>query len=150
MILGNFATGSNPHMECEPMPRAARKACTRSSRRRRSIGDLYHQFEKAHAAYNTIPVGQQMRWEPALDKAIAIAEQIADAPAETIDEMLLKIRIAGWDLGVQCKRLEDLDFWKPRHGGAEQVVLVTLREDLRRLNAPAKLIALANKLASVR
>jgi len=103
-----------------------------------SIRSLYAKFERAEAAYRAIPDTEEKRWERALDKAIRLARQIVRAPATNVAEMLLKIRIAAWDIGdTKYERLEELDRWKPTRlsRGAQYDALATLRDDLRRLQA---------------
>jgi hypothetical protein len=104
-----------------------------------SVTDLYKLFEAAHAAYKAIPDSEEAGkkgWERALNKADCLANLIAKAPAYNVTEMLLKIRVAAWNIGdTKYKRLEDLDRWKPGlfSNGAEYETLASLRGDLRRL-----------------
>ena len=103
-----------------------------------SIKSLYTQFEEAEAAYKAVPEAEEKRWQRALDKQIRLARQIVRAPAADVAEMLLKVRVAAWDIGdLKYERLEELDGWKPTRlsRGAEYDALATLREDLKRLQA---------------
>ncbi len=100
-----------------------------------SITELYAQFETAVAAAHAlpeIPAGQSTEpFDRAIDKCSKIAWRIVKAPAQGIDEMKLKIAVAGWCMGAGDKN------WHP--GGLieneEAYALATLREDLRRLQA---------------
>jgi hypothetical protein len=78
----------------------------------------------------------------AFNQAIAqlfrLANAIINAPANTVDEMLLKIRVCGLNAAERYNDLTELDHWKV-HGfsdprGAEQA-LVALRADLLRMKA---------------
>jgi hypothetical protein len=57
--------------------------------------------------------------------------------ANSLDEMLLKIRIVGWAVGARYGRLEQLDHWHTDRlqfiQGEEYEALVSLREDIRNL-----------------
>lgn len=108
-------------------------------RDKNSITSLYADFERAAAAYVSIPDAEQKRWERALAKADKIAKQIVKMPAATVDEMLLKIRVTGWSVGARYKELEELDNWQPDRftKGEEFDALVSLRGDLRRLKKAA-------------
>jgi hypothetical protein len=106
----------------------------------KSISNLYADFEKAHAAYQTLPTEPEKPFERAVDKCGRIAWRIVKAPANNLDEMLIKIRIAGWAAGAPHKRLDQLDRWMPNGActGEEFAALVSLREDLHRLKASAR------------
>jgi hypothetical protein len=106
-----------------------------------SVSDLYKAFAEAVAALALVTDQDQRRWERAVDVCGKLAQRIAAAPAADVDEMLLKIRVAGWALGRPHKRLEDLDRWEPAQpprgacGYEEQITLASIREDLRRMQA---------------
>jgi hypothetical protein len=141
---------------------AARAPRPTISSPRHSITRLYAHFEKAVAETALIKEPERTdgkgRGEPhtdgylkspeylayekafdrALDRCSRIADQIILAPANSIPEMLLKIRVAIWSEDAQP--LEKLDAWKPHglwEGGHSMHALVTLRDDLRRMVAPA-------------
>ncbi|MBX9841081.1 MAG: hypothetical protein K2Z80_04650 [Xanthobacteraceae bacterium] len=108
------------------------------------MGDLYKRFEAAKLACDKTPATEKgsvranPKWERANDKAYDIAGEIVMAPARDVEEMLLKIRVVGFTIGVPHKRLDDLDHWQPGRtaNGEEYDALVSLREDLKRLSAP--------------
>jgi len=106
-----------------------------------TITELYARFEKAEAAYRAVPDTEgkgKEPWERALDKAVGLADRIVRAPANSVAEILLKRRVAIWDIGEKkYERLEELDRWRPTRlsQGAEYHALATLRDDLSRLQA---------------
>lgn len=99
-----------------------------------SITTLYQDFERAVAFYNAMPKDKDgPKFDRAVDRAARIAEKIAVQPAASVAEMLLKIRVAAWDIGdMRYEHLEDLDGWKPTRfsPGLEHQVLASLRADL--------------------
>jgi hypothetical protein len=107
-----------------------------------SITDLYAQFVRAHDAHRAVeacPEGgaEQKEFERLLKRCCGIAERLMKAPATSIDEMLLRLRVCAWD-GAEMKytRLEELDRWRPTTSdGAEYQVLFAIRCDLLRLQA---------------
>ena len=118
------------------MPQAARKPAARSAGV--TITTLYTEFEKAHTAYRAIPDAEEKRWERALAKVCRLAAKIVRTPALDITEMLLKIRVAAWEIGdTRYEQLEELDSWKPtrysREG--EYHALASLRDDLQAMRA---------------
>ena len=145
------------HRATRARPRGAAKVTP-------SIPELYSDFECALAAARTIPdttEANRKRWERAVAKSDRIAKQIVRAPAASVNEMILKIRVVGWSVGIACKPMRDLfrkpvraddenlrhvrrslealDGWKP-HGftkGEEFDALVSLRHDLQRLQQGA-------------
>jgi hypothetical protein len=127
------------------MSRAARKTNTRSAGKSPSITDLYKDFAKAHAAYQAVPKPKppsvtSKEFDRAVSKCANIAARIVTAPAHSIDEMLLKIAVAGWSVGAAGGYdLATLEDWKPHaltsSNGEELEALVSLRDDLRRLQA---------------
>jgi hypothetical protein len=126
------------------MSRAKAKSTTRQAGKRPSVGDLYSDFEKAIAAYEAIPSSQEKRWQRADAKALDIARLIVGAAASSVDEMLLKIRVAKWTTGVRHRGLPSLDSWQPSGsdryttGGAEPLeALASLTDDLQRLKIGA-------------
>jgi hypothetical protein len=119
---------------------------------RHSISGLYRDFEQLWAASQAIPDttdAERQRWECVMAKCSRIASQIVKASASNIDEMLIKIRVAAWDIGdaweksdlshKSQKHLEELDRWTPSQQlkGAEYHALVSLRGDLHRLKEAA-------------
>jgi hypothetical protein len=118
------------------MSRARAKATTRRARKRRSITKLYSDFEKAWEALTEIQAhSDDRRRTRALGKAGFLAQQIVEASATSVDEMLLKIRVTGWTIGARHKKLEDLDNWWPSRfaRGEHFDALVSLRADLQRM-----------------
>jgi hypothetical protein len=112
-----------------------------------TITQLYKDFERAYAAYvradsiylaNQHVEGTEARWSLALGRCNRIAERILKAPSQNSDEMLLKIRVAGWRAGFAAAPAA-VDKWKPtrrRYPGEEgfaYLALASLRDDVRRL-----------------
>ena len=123
------------------MLQATTKSTTRRARQARSISDLYKDLERA--VTTTLAIPSDREYEPmnnrAVRKCCLIAKKLARTRAASIDEMLLKIKVAGWSAGAKFN-LEDCDRWTPREIGVEGDefdVLVSLREDLRRLKQRA-------------
>jgi len=104
---------------------------------RKSVTQLYRDFEKANKAYNAIPDPEEKRQQRALEKASAIGHRAIETPTNRPEEMLLKIRLCLWLMGVApYKKLEDLDRWRPGlqlHREIEHDTLAALRDDLHRL-----------------
>src|SRR5271155_5987715 len=130
---------AKPQPPGEPMAKAKAKTTKSKSSESRvrgvSIEQLYEAFEKAHAAYLIADKGlEEPREARALKKCDNIGRRIASRSAADIREMLLKIKIAGWFVdGVSS--LEKLENWTPMRfrKGEELDVLVSLRDDIRRL-----------------
>ncbi len=106
-----------------------------------SITELYNEFEKALAAHTAMPEQPEEEWDRALRACNKIAHQIVTAPASTAQEALLKSRVALWSSGsVICEHLDELDSWAPdekdQRSIPELALLASLRDDLRRLQAP--------------
>src|SRR3989442_1020021 len=143
------------------MSRATKKPSTRSTGASPSIAKLYKQFQEKYAAYIAIPSKEQQRRSLALVKCYRIMGKLLYAPAVTIDEMKIKIRVGIWFVGpmrlqnfppLNVGSLDAVDHWKPPIKGphdVEYAAPASLRADLRRLNHPAELIDLARKLTSV-
>lgn len=103
-----------------------------------SITQLYGELEKAVAATKAIPEGSQ--FDQAVARCNRIAKTIVNAPARSIDEMLLKIRVVGWSAAaISFDSLDNADNWQPDQftEGDEYDALVSLREDLRKLKQAA-------------
>jgi hypothetical protein len=78
--------------------------------------------------------------ERAIDRADKLARSVIAMHANTIEGMLLKIQVQGWDMdqpGKRFKPLIDGPDWtlSPKFAGRETPLLASLRDDLRRLNA---------------
>ena len=105
--------------------------------RGKTVTELYRDFEKAHEAYNAIPDAEGKRQQRALEKASVIGRRAIETPTNRPEEMLLKIRLCLWFMGVApYKKLEDLDRWRPGpqlHREIEHDTLAALRDDLHRL-----------------
>lgn len=76
-------------------------------------------------------------WTRLVDKACDLARNISAIPANTMDGMLLKIRVFGYYAGNHNKSLDELDRWE---GGAliqpeDAAVITTLRSDLERIKS---------------
>lgn len=118
---------------------ATRKSADRSAQK--SITKLYADFEHAVAKSKALPplpkgVLTDPRFDKAVDRCSKIAWHIVKAPANDIDEMMLKIAVAGWCMGAHHKKnLSELDRWQPQKLFAteEAYALVSLRDDLRRM-----------------
>lgn len=115
-----------------------------------TITQLYGDFERAYAdqeqalgtcerASEGSHKAEEEHWSRALGRCNKIAERILEAPSQNRDEMLLKIRVAGWRAGVASPP-SAMDKWKPtrrRYPGEEfhaYLALATLRDDIRRLD----------------
>lgn len=100
-----------------------------------SIVALYSRFEKADATMRATPEDDEKAFEPAVEQTCALGNRIAMSRAASIEEMLLKIRVAIWAAGfVQYGRLEELDQWEPDEDCDDGYrVLVSLRRDLQAL-----------------
>jgi hypothetical protein len=103
-----------------------------------TITELYAEFAEVFAKAlampgPTPPALSNPGFDEAMSETSDIANEIVVAPAETVQEMLLKIRVALW--GENALPLDQIDgeVWE----GSETVeALSSLREDLRRLLAP--------------
>jgi hypothetical protein len=104
-----------------------------------TITQLYRKFERAYAvmmAQKTSSPRGQKAFDTKVAKCSDLASEIVVARADSIREMLLKIRVAGWAIGCRHKRLEDLDNWQPDNflaTGEEHSALASLRGDLQRV-----------------
>lgn len=116
----------------------------RRSRASKAITKLYAEFELAHRDMQAIPPVKSVKddtkpFERAVDRCSRIAWKIVKAPARTLNEMLIKIRIAGWCAGAMKPnyQLADLDDWQPTPlcNSEELHALVTLREDIREIGS---------------
>lgn len=88
--------------------------------KQQTVTKLYAAFLAAHEAMQAMPSPKPGEVEtPLWDKAVAqctqIAWKIVKAPARTLEEIFLKIKVAGWSAGVMRPnyRLTDLDNWQP-------------------------------------
>ena len=105
----------------------------------RSITDLYRDFEAGMASIDALsklptPEGATSNptYEGAVSGCIDMARCIVRASAGSIDEMLIKIKVAAWC--VDAKDLAELDHWTPGEEEGEEVyALASLRDDLLRL-----------------
>ena len=104
-----------------------------------SITALYSRFEKAYTTMRAISEDDEKAFEPAVEQTCALGNRIAISRAASIEEMLLKIRVAIWASGfVKYGRLDELDHWKPDEDCDDGYrVLVSLRQDLRTLASKA-------------
>jgi hypothetical protein len=116
-----------------------------------TVTQLYGRFVRAHATMSAdnspsrkLPAKlKQSAFDRKVARCAALAAAIEEAPAFSIAEMLLKIKVAGWDIGIPHKTLDDLDNWQPDGfiaSGGECFALASLRDDLRRLSLRAKLL----------
>jgi hypothetical protein len=64
-----------------------------------------------------------------------IGDQIVQTPAASLDEMMLKIRVAGWCVNAEISLEQD---WtaNPDEDAQELVALNSLRDDIKRLSQP--------------
>ncbi|HEY7243374.1 MAG TPA: hypothetical protein VH678_05765 [Xanthobacteraceae bacterium] len=143
------------------MPRAKAKRTTTRKTETASVSILYWRFEELYAAYIAIPKIKFEKWDRALQECEMCAEAVISAPAADIHEMLFKIRLAIWrGVVLALQRLDprrfdsphfaDIDHWQsPIDRNGFYKALASLRDDLQRLNNPAKLIDQANRLARV-
>jgi hypothetical protein len=111
------------------------KASTRLAGKSLSITDLYKNFEAALAAADAvpdIPAGQSTEpFDRKVEKCSAIAYKIVQQPAQTVAEMLLKIRVAGWCADFPRSQL---DHWQANdQDNAELHLIVSPRGDLHKL-----------------
>ena len=105
----------------------------------RSITELYREFEAGMASIDALsklptPEGAASNptYEVAVRSCIEMAWRIVRASAGSIDEMLIKIKVAAWC--IDAKDLADLDHWTPGEEEGEEVyALASLRDDLLRL-----------------
>jgi hypothetical protein len=104
-----------------------------------SITALYSRFEKADSTMRAISEDDEETFEPAVEQTCALGNRIAVSRAASIEEMLLKIRVAIWAAGfVRYGRLEELDQWEPDEDCDDGYrVLVSLRRDLQALASKA-------------
>lgn len=130
----------------------AGKGKTASDRMRKTVERpnvtrLYGKFERAFAvmtAQKTSSPAAEKAFERKVRNCSNLAWAITKAPAANIAEMLLKIKIAGWAIGVPHKnKLDNLDNWQAggmMAPGEECYTLTSLRDDLRLLGTRAKLL----------
>ena len=128
-------------------PRSAPALLSAKTRRTRSITDLYAEFEKAHAIFSklnqdcdTSGDASHERLERAVSRCNRISNQLVRTSAMSIAEILLKLRIVGWQHQLdRCDiSLEQFDEWKHTSAVEETEaarVLAGLHADLRRLAA---------------
>lgn len=102
-----------------------------------SITALYLRFEKADTTMRASSEDDEKAFELAVEQTCAVANRIVMSRATSIEEMLLKIRIAIWAGGfVQYGRLEEVDHWEPDEDCDDGYrVLVSLRRDLQALTS---------------
>jgi hypothetical protein len=107
---------------------------------KKTITDLVLDFETAIAAIDAQPYPRsgtkKKQFDAAINKASELASRIVTMPAASIDEMLLKIRVAGWASGA----LPPLHNWRSTGFIKTEALdcLVSLREDLRRMLDPPR------------
>ena len=109
---------------------------------RKSITELYGNFETAHSAAQ---VGPEATQDVAIGMCRTIAAEVVNLPAENVDEMLLKIRVALRCAGAlwSGETLASIDGWKagepdyhrPDYEPEQFDCLCSLRDDLLRLAA---------------
>lgn len=123
------------------------------SKHDRALMEKYRKFEVAWAALreaqkldkNDLSTGTAEEranhrvWERAVDRAFAAAKKVFVSPADTIEGMLLKIRVFGFFVGNGHEKLQDLDQWTrgDMMEDDDVAVITVLRSDLRRLMAAA-------------
>jgi hypothetical protein len=132
------------------MPKRTRKPSKRATKST-TIFQLWDRFVKAEAAIQAAPRASPPGKisNPAFDRAVRracdIAKLIVVHPADCIEEMHLKIKAALWCAGPDTP-VDKLDDWKPRYEGGEEIeALLSLRRDLRQLQAENE-IAVAHML----
>jgi len=106
------------------------------------ITALYRDFEAAHSAVQEAP---DAKVDVSIEKCRKIAADIVKLPAQNIDEMILKIRIALRCAGplLSGETLASIDAWKagvpgehrPDYEPEQFDCLCSLRDDLLRLAA---------------
>jgi hypothetical protein len=106
----------------------------------KSITALYRDFEAAHSAAQQ---AREAKQEVAIGKCRKIAGELVKLPAESIDEMILKIRVALRCAGAlrAGESLASIDGWKagkvgdhrPDYEPEEFDCLCSLRDDLLRM-----------------
>ena len=106
---------------------------------RKSITALYQDFEAAHSAAEEAP---DAKTDVAIGKCRKIAAQLVKLPAENIDEVILKIRVALRCAGAlrSGETLTSIDGWKagvpgdhrPDYEPEQFDCLCSLRDDLLR------------------
>jgi hypothetical protein len=81
------------------------------------------------------PPAPENAFDRAVERCGDIAWIIIKAPANSIDEMLLKIAVAGWCANNATGDLAKLESWTPNRLNEREEIyaLVSLREDLHRL-----------------
>jgi hypothetical protein len=125
------------------LDKITKRAARRPTKPRRTITQLYADFEKAVAAMEATPStsGNKLSnpaFDRATDKCANIGQTIMTTPANSIDEMLLRIRVVGWSTGIPHNgSLANLDHWDPaaRGNSEEFQALASLRAELRLLKA---------------
>jgi hypothetical protein len=132
---------------------AALQSHGRPATGRPSITTLYGEFETAHAVFfkylgeldaadaGNLDGAWHNKFERATSVCNKIANRIARAPAATLPEIMLKLRMVAWmESDVKYETLEELDHWrahgKPGPDAEEAVhILSEIQEDLRRVAA---------------
>jgi hypothetical protein len=108
---------------------------TRAKRKSTTIDRLYKQFEAAHAEMAAVPPGEfgDKKNEAIFNRAVLkwdrIGNKIIATPAESLGDMLAKIKVAGSLCG---RKFEELDHWKPGRMETERA-LVSLRKDIHQI-----------------
>lgn len=122
------------------MAKANRKTISKSKPKTpkpvRSVTELYAAFDKAHDAMRATSsdAGEGVFGRLA-DKCFSAAFKVVQAPARTIDEIMLKFRVAAWDAAVsevpspKYKHLSEFDHWQP--ADEEHMPIASLRDDVR-------------------
>src|ERR1700691_4717744 len=87
------------------LDKITKRAARRPTKPRRTITQLYADFEKAVAAMEATPStsGNKLSnpaFDRATDKCANIGQTIMTTSANSIDEMLLRIRVVGWSTGI--------------------------------------------------
>jgi hypothetical protein len=108
---------------------------------KKSIPQLFAEFERAVVAMDAVPVAKSVpfkgtkEFNRAVDACVRLAKRIVVLPAADVGEMLIKIKVAGWS--GEARPLDQLENWKPTRFARGEVFdcLVSLRADLRRMQA---------------
>jgi hypothetical protein len=99
---------------------------------RKTITQLHTEFEKARTALGALPqwersAADEGRYDALLDVCNKLSDRIMKARAESIEEMLLKIRAGGWRAGAS----EPLDRWTDCPDGNIADCVISIRKDLQ-------------------